>query len=94
MLFPVHLDGTLVDSANAMKARKEYFSTSDVLQIFRQVNMNCCLLYDGLSSFFFGISISDLGKVFAYPECHQQRSSRRKHADHISMCRFSHSISL
>ncbi|KAM7471199.1 hypothetical protein LguiA_009382 [Lonicera macranthoides] len=37
MLFPVHLDGTLVDSANAMKARKEYFSTSDVLQIFHQL---------------------------------------------------------
>lgn len=38
LLFPVHLDGTLLDNAKAMKAKKESFSTSDVLQIFRQVN--------------------------------------------------------
>ncbi|KAJ4823565.1 hypothetical protein Tsubulata_029680, partial [Turnera subulata] len=36
LLFPVHLDGTLLDNSNAMKAKKEFFSTSDVLQIFRQ----------------------------------------------------------
>ncbi|KAJ4841025.1 hypothetical protein Tsubulata_044441 [Turnera subulata] len=37
LLFPVHLDGTLLDNSNAMKAKKEFFSTSDVLQIFRQL---------------------------------------------------------
>lgn len=37
LLFPVHMDGTLFDNAKAMKAKKEFFSTSDVLQIFRQV---------------------------------------------------------
>ncbi|KAJ8560588.1 hypothetical protein K7X08_022448 [Anisodus acutangulus] len=36
LLFPVHLDGTLLYNAKAMKAKKEFFSTSDVLQIFRQ----------------------------------------------------------
>ena len=37
LLFPVHLDGTLLDNAKTMKAKKEFYSTSDVLQIFRQV---------------------------------------------------------
>jgi len=37
LLFPVHLDGTLLDNAKTMKAKKEHYSTSDVLQIFRQV---------------------------------------------------------
>ncbi|KAL3343054.1 hypothetical protein AABB24_026885 [Solanum stoloniferum] len=37
LLFPVHLDGTLLDNTTAMKAKKEFFSTSDVLQIFRQL---------------------------------------------------------
>ncbi|KAF5734100.1 putative serine/threonine protein kinase [Tripterygium wilfordii] len=37
LLFPVHLDGTLMDNSNAMKAKKEFFSTLDVLQIFRQL---------------------------------------------------------
>ncbi|KAG9448658.1 hypothetical protein H6P81_008623 [Aristolochia fimbriata] len=37
LLFPVHLDGTLLDNAKAMKMRKEFFSTTDVLQIFRQL---------------------------------------------------------
>ncbi|GER38621.1 serine/threonine protein kinase 3 [Striga asiatica] len=36
LLFPVHLDGTLLDNAKATKA-KEFFSTSDVLQLFRQM---------------------------------------------------------
>ncbi|GMN57998.1 hypothetical protein TIFTF001_027092 [Ficus carica] len=36
LLFPVHLDGTLLDNAKTMKAKKEFFSTSDVLHIFRQ----------------------------------------------------------
>ncbi|CAN1311792.1 Serine/threonine-protein kinase ppk13 [Linum perenne] len=36
LLFPVHLDGTLLDNSTAMMAKKEFFSTSDVLQIFRQ----------------------------------------------------------
>ncbi|XP_062113108.1 uncharacterized protein LOC133824255 [Humulus lupulus] len=36
LLFPVHLDGTLLDNANTMKAKKELFSTTDVLHIFRQ----------------------------------------------------------
>lgn len=29
-----------MDNAQAMKAKKEFFSTLDVLQIFRQVNKN------------------------------------------------------
>ncbi|CAN1311788.1 Serine/threonine-protein kinase 16 [Linum perenne] len=33
----VHLDGTLLDNSTAMMAKKEFFSTSDVLQIFRQL---------------------------------------------------------
>ncbi|KAI4340170.1 hypothetical protein MLD38_025033 [Melastoma candidum] len=37
LLFPVHLDGTLFDHTNTMKAKKEFYSTSDVLQIFRQI---------------------------------------------------------
>ncbi|CAI0447226.1 unnamed protein product, partial [Linum tenue] len=37
LLFPVHLDGTLLDNSKAMMAKKEFFSTSDVLQIFRQL---------------------------------------------------------
>ncbi|KAA0058028.1 serine/threonine-protein kinase 16-like isoform X1 [Cucumis melo var. makuwa] len=37
LLFPVHLDGTLLDNAKTMKGKKEFFSTSDVLQIFRQL---------------------------------------------------------
>ncbi|KAI3454883.1 hypothetical protein Pfo_011546 [Paulownia fortunei] len=37
LLFPVHLDGTLLDNTKAMKAKKEFFSTLDVLQIFRQL---------------------------------------------------------
>ncbi|XP_015077360.1 serine/threonine-protein kinase 16-like isoform X2 [Solanum pennellii] len=37
LLFPVHLDGTLLDNAKTMNAKKEFFSTLDVLQIFRQL---------------------------------------------------------
>uniref|UniRef100_M0ZXY4 Serine/threonine protein kinase n=1 Tax=Solanum tuberosum TaxID=4113 RepID=M0ZXY4_SOLTU len=37
LLFPVHLDGTLLDNAKTMNAKKEFFSTSDVLQIFHQL---------------------------------------------------------
>ncbi|XP_057517389.1 uncharacterized protein LOC130798427 [Amaranthus tricolor] len=37
LLFPVHLDGTLLDNTTAMKAKKEFFSTLEVLQIFRQL---------------------------------------------------------
>uniref|UniRef100_A0A1J3K5F3 non-specific serine/threonine protein kinase n=1 Tax=Noccaea caerulescens TaxID=107243 RepID=A0A1J3K5F3_NOCCA len=37
LLFPVHLDGTLLDNATSMKAKKETFSTTDVLHIFRQL---------------------------------------------------------
>ena len=40
LLFPVHLDGTLMDNSKTMKAKKEFFSTSDVLQIFHQVSEN------------------------------------------------------
>lgn len=40
LLFPVHLDGTLLDNTKAMKAKKEFFSTSHVLHIFRQVGLN------------------------------------------------------
>ncbi|XP_047165570.1 serine/threonine-protein kinase 16 isoform X2 [Vigna umbellata] len=36
LLFPVHMDGTLLDNAKVMKTKKEFYSTSDVLQIFRQ----------------------------------------------------------
>ncbi|XP_042017729.1 probable serine/threonine-protein kinase DDB_G0291350 [Salvia splendens] len=37
LLFPVHLDGTLLDNTIAMKAKKEFFSTLDVLQILHQL---------------------------------------------------------
>ncbi|XP_077236644.1 uncharacterized protein LOC143878226 [Tasmannia lanceolata] len=37
LLFPVHLDGTLLDNANAMKMKKEFFPTITILQIFRQL---------------------------------------------------------
>lgn len=37
LLFPVHLDGTLLDHVKVMKAKREFFSTSDVLQIFYQL---------------------------------------------------------
>ncbi|XP_077216282.1 uncharacterized protein LOC143850889 [Tasmannia lanceolata] len=37
LLFPVHLDGTLLDNAKAMQMKKEFFSTVTVLQIFRQL---------------------------------------------------------
>ncbi|KAJ0587837.1 putative transferase, protein kinase NAK family [Helianthus annuus] len=37
LLFPVHLDGTLFDTLKTMKAKDEFFSTFEVLQIFRQV---------------------------------------------------------
>eukprot|EP01018_Ginkgo_biloba_P039811 Gb_41703 [translate_table: standard] len=37
LLFPVHLDGTLLDNAQSMKAKKEYFSPATVLHIFRQL---------------------------------------------------------
>ncbi|XP_068464538.1 uncharacterized protein [Phaseolus vulgaris] len=37
LLFPVHMDGTLLDNAKVMKTKKEFYSTADVLQIFRQL---------------------------------------------------------
>ncbi|XP_043726074.1 serine/threonine-protein kinase 16-like [Telopea speciosissima] len=37
LLFPVHLDGTLLDNTKNMKGKNESFSTMDVLQIFRQL---------------------------------------------------------
>lgn len=45
LLFPVHLDGTLLDNSKAMKAKKEVFSTSNVLHIFRQVNKITSFFY-------------------------------------------------
>lgn len=37
LLFPAHLEGTVVDHAKAMKIKNERFSTKEVLQIFRQL---------------------------------------------------------
>ncbi|XP_020690940.1 probable serine/threonine-protein kinase DDB_G0291350 [Dendrobium catenatum] len=37
LLFPVHMDGTLLDHVKAMQSRKEFFSVLTVLQIFRQI---------------------------------------------------------
>ncbi|XP_074567696.1 uncharacterized protein LOC141824332 [Curcuma longa] len=37
LLFPVHLDGTLLDITTAMQSKKEFFPTITVLQIFRQL---------------------------------------------------------
>ncbi|XP_008804427.1 probable serine/threonine-protein kinase DDB_G0291350 isoform X1 [Phoenix dactylifera] len=37
LLFPVHLDGTLLDNAKVMQAKKEFLSTVTVLQIFQQL---------------------------------------------------------
>ncbi|CAN7113884.1 unnamed protein product [Brassica rapa subsp. narinosa] len=47
LLFPVHLDGTLLDNSTSMKAKKETFSTTDVLHIFRQLFIQLQLC-DGL----------------------------------------------
>ncbi|XP_052887820.1 uncharacterized protein LOC108469921 isoform X5 [Gossypium arboreum] len=38
LLFPVHLDGTLLDNFKAMSAKNDFFSTLDVLQIFLQLS--------------------------------------------------------
>ncbi|XP_020268180.1 serine/threonine-protein kinase 16-like isoform X2 [Asparagus officinalis] len=37
LLFPVHLDGNLLDNTKVMQTKKEYFPTLTVLQIFRQL---------------------------------------------------------
>ncbi|KAG5572037.1 hypothetical protein H5410_061803 [Solanum commersonii] len=37
LLFPAHLDGTLLDSMKTMQAKQEFFSTLEVLQIFHQL---------------------------------------------------------
>ncbi|XP_078443765.1 serine/threonine protein kinase 3 [Wolffia australiana] len=37
LLFPVHLDGTLLDNTKTMQSRKEFFPTISVLQIFSQI---------------------------------------------------------
>ncbi|CAM6085546.1 unnamed protein product [Calypogeia fissa] len=37
LLFPVHLDGTLLDNLNNMQAEKQFFPTITVLHIFRQI---------------------------------------------------------
>uniref|UniRef100_A0A1D1XVE2 non-specific serine/threonine protein kinase n=1 Tax=Anthurium amnicola TaxID=1678845 RepID=A0A1D1XVE2_9ARAE len=37
LLFPVHLDGTLLDNTKVMQEKKEFFPTLNVLQIFRQL---------------------------------------------------------
>lgn len=37
LLFPVHLNGTLLDNTKEMQAKKEFFDTLTVLQIFRQL---------------------------------------------------------
>ncbi|KAJ6387225.1 hypothetical protein OIU78_017021 [Salix suchowensis] len=47
LLFPVHLDGTLLDNSVAMKSKKEFFSTTDVLQIFRQERTITSCYIDG-----------------------------------------------
>lgn len=59
LLFPVHLDGTLLDNAQAMKAKKEFFSTLDVLEIFRQVRASVVAL-SPLSIFYFLITFLGL----------------------------------
>lgn len=37
LLFPVHLEGTLLDALTKMQSKKEFFSAVDVLTIFRQI---------------------------------------------------------
>lgn len=37
LLFPVHLDGTLLDNSMIMQSKKDFFPPTIVLQIFRQV---------------------------------------------------------
>ncbi|KAJ6848070.1 putative serine/threonine-protein kinase [Iris pallida] len=37
LLFPVHLDGTLLDNSKVMLTKKEFYPTLTVLQIFRQL---------------------------------------------------------
>ncbi|EPS73700.1 hypothetical protein M569_01056 [Genlisea aurea] len=36
-LFPVHMGGTLLDNSMSMRAKNDFFPTSDVLHIFRQL---------------------------------------------------------
>lgn len=36
-MFPVHLDGTLLDIGKMMQSRNDFFDTLTVLQLFRQV---------------------------------------------------------
>ncbi|XP_022924098.1 serine/threonine-protein kinase 16-like [Cucurbita moschata] len=51
LLFPVHLDGTLLDNSQAMKAKKEFFSTLDVLEIFRQLCAGLKHMHSGESPY-------------------------------------------
>lgn len=51
LLFPAHMDGTLLDSMKAMQAKQEFFSTLEVLQIFHQVNKNQYVLHKSIFSF-------------------------------------------
>lgn len=37
LLFPVHLDGSLLDLLTSMQAKEEFFTSVTVLQIFRQI---------------------------------------------------------
>jgi len=37
LLFPVHLDGTLLDNSMIMQSKKDFFPPTIVLQIFRQI---------------------------------------------------------
>ncbi|KAK8936932.1 3-phosphoinositide-dependent protein kinase 1 [Platanthera zijinensis] len=37
LLFPVHLDGSLLDSTKVMQSKKEFFPALTVLQLFRQL---------------------------------------------------------
>lgn len=42
LLFPVHMDGTLLDNLNNLQAENQFFPTITVLHIFRQV-LSLCL---------------------------------------------------
>ena len=89
LLFPVHLDGTLLDNAKTMKAKKEFYSTSDVLQIFRQVKgtiflfCNLLIITRGPGTWSIAVAVQDFQHVItcltsitivvAFLGCHEFR---------------------
>jgi len=54
LLFPVHLDGTLLDIGKIMQSRNEFFDTLTVLQLFRQLCAGLKHMHDFDPPYFHG----------------------------------------